>query len=98
MSQPQTPETKPGPANPEPEGLEAATPPGGPLRQDGPAPEVSGGHHDDVSGSQTANRDAAESGGGKIPLEDEQPDPPRRADHGLQEENAEASLDQPSEG
>ncbi|HEU4568149.1 MAG TPA: hypothetical protein VFR99_08945 [Marmoricola sp.] len=28
--------TKPGPANPVPEGVEAPTPPGGPQRQDAP--------------------------------------------------------------
>ena len=94
-------ETKPGPANPQPEGEEAATPPGGSLRQDGPAPQVSEGHDDDVSGSPTANKHASESGGHTIDIEDEQPSGnPGAEDDGddVQEENAETSLDQPSEG
>jgi len=93
-------ETKPGPANPQPEGEEAATPPGGSLRQDGPAPQVSGGHDDDASASPTANKHASESGGHTIALEDEQPDPAPSGDDGndVQEENAATSLDQPSEG
>ena len=98
---PMSDETKPGPANPQPEGEEAATPPGGSLRQDGPATQVSGGHDDDASGSPTANRHASESGGHTIDLEDEQPDPDTGSgDDGtdVQEENAETSLDQPSEG
>ena len=54
-----------------------------------------------------ANKDAEEAGGHKIPIEDEQPDPstesgsdPGPAQDGdtLQFENAETSLDQPSEG
>ncbi len=98
MSEAQTPETKPGPANPQADGTEAATPPGGPLRQDGPARDLPGGHDDEVSGGETANRHAEESGGGTIPLEDEQPDPRTEEEHPVQQENAETSLDQPSEG
>ncbi len=71
----QTPETKPGPANPQAEGVEAASPPGGPLRQDGPTNESSEGHDDDASANPAANKDAEEAGGHTIPIEDEQPDP-----------------------
>ena len=111
MSDSQTPETKPGPPNPQAEGVEAASPPGGPLRQDGPTDESSEGHDDDASASPAANKDAEEAGGHKIPMEDEQPDPqpdsepdsgpdsgPAQGGDTLQFENAETSLDQPSEG
>lgn len=98
MSDATTPETKTGPANPRPEGAEAATPPGGPLRQDGPPREVPGGHHDDASASRAANRSAEEAGGGTIPVDEEQPDPRPPGRDEAQEENAESSLDQPSEG
>ncbi len=96
----QTPETKPGPANPQAEGVEAASPPGGPLRQDGPTNESSEGHDDDASANPAANKDAEEAGGHTIPIEDEQPDPQAGRQDGdtLQFENAETSLDQPSEG
>ncbi len=98
QTSPQDGETKPGPANPSAEGVDAATPPGGPLRQDGPARGVPEGHHDDASGSRAANRDADDAGGGTIPLEDEQPDAGQQGEHPRQERNAETSLDQPSEG
>jgi hypothetical protein len=95
----QTPETKPGPANPQAEGVEAASPPGGPLRQDGPTNESSEGHDDDASANPAANKDAEDAGGHKIPIEDEQPDDkPSQDGDTLQFENAETSLDQPSEG
>ena len=103
----QTPETKPGPANPQAAGVEAASPPGGPLRQDGPTNDSSKGHDDDASANPAANKDAEEAGGHKIPIEDEQPDPstdsgsdpgPAQGGDTLQFENAETSLDQPSEG
>ena len=98
-----TPETKPGPANPQAEGVEAASPPGGPLRQDGPtdqfSAESSEGHDDDASANPAANKDAEEAGGHQIAIEDEQPDPkPAQDGDTLQFENAETSLDQPSEG
>ena len=92
---------KPGPPNPEAGGPEAATPPGGPQRQDGSAHQATDGHDDDVSGSPTANQHASESGGHTIDLEDEQPGPdaaPGDDTDDLQEENAETSMDQPSEG
>ena len=118
MSDSQPSETKPGPPNPQAEGVEAATPPGGPLRQDdkgvgGGANESNrsqrgdGGHDDDASASRANDKHAEEAGGHTIPLEDEQPGPQRdaqrdpQADHeesDLQAENAETSLDQPSEG
>lgn len=88
--------TKPGPADPQGLGVDAQTPPGGPQRQDRAEAGLPGGRHDDVSGSPGANKSAAESGGGTIPLEDEQPDPrPDGAQH-AQQENAGTSLDQPS--
>lgn len=95
-SQPQ-PGTKPGPANPAAEGVEAPTPPEGPLREDRAEGGLAGGHDDEVSGSRTANRSATESGGHTIAREDEQPSGaagPREEQ--VQEENAETSLDQPS--
>jgi len=96
-----TPETKPGPANPQAEGVEATSPPGGPLRQDGPTDEASEGHDDEASANPAANKDAEEAGGHKIPIEDEEPDPkpdsgPAQGGDTLQFENAETSLDQPS--
>ena len=99
----QTQETKPGPPNPQAEGVEAASPPGGPLRQDAPTKESSQGHDDDASANPAANKGAEEAGGHKIPIEEEQPDlktDSSRAQGGdtLQFENAETSLDQPSEG
>ena len=95
----QTPETKPGPANPQAEGVEAASPPGGSLRQDGPAHEPTEGHDDDASANPAANKHAEEAGGHTIPIEDEQPDAkPSQDGDTLQFENAETSLDQPSEG
>jgi len=99
MTDSQTPETKPGPANPQAEGADAATPPGGPQRQDGLSGGVNGGHDDEASASDTNDKHASESGGHTIPLEDEQshPDPEPEEDD-VQEENAETSLDQPSEG
>ena len=97
---------KPGPPNPQAEGVEAATPPGGPLRQD----EAAGaptrpGHDDDASASPANDKHASEAGGHTIALEDEQPDPAEaggeeaaQSGDTLQFENAETSLDQPSEG
>ncbi len=101
---------KPGPPNPQAEGVEAATPPGSPMRQD----EASGspsrpGHDDDASASPANDKHASEAGGHTIPLEDEQPGPSAaegeeeaedaaRSGDTLQFENAETSLDQPSEG
>ena len=99
MTDSQTSGTKPGPPNPPAEGAEAASPPGGPLRQDGPSRQVSGGHDDDASGNPDANKHASESGGGTIPIEDEQPGPPAVSEEDdAQEENAGSSLDQPSAG
>ena len=103
---------KQGPPNPQAEGVEAATPPGGPLRQD-EAPGTSGGpeHDDDASASPTNDKHASETGGHTIAPEDEQPGPSTeeqareqaeqegaRGGDTLQFENAETSLDQPSEG
>jgi hypothetical protein len=76
------------------------SPPGSPMRQDDAGlEEVPSGHDDEVSGSRTADHHASESGGGTIPVDQEQPDPDAEPgdDHGLQEENAETSQDQPSQ-
>ena len=100
----QAPETKPGPPNPQAEGVEAASPPGGPLRQDGAAgasssAESSEVHDDGASANPAANKDAEAAGGHTIPIEEEQSDPkPAQDGDTLQFENAETSLDQPSEG
>ena len=58
---------------------------------------------DDASANPAANKDAEEAGGHQIAIEDEQPDPqvdsePAQGGDTLQFENAETSLDQPSEG
>ncbi|MET0998154.1 MAG: hypothetical protein ABWX73_05515 [Marmoricola sp.] len=92
--------TKPGPANPQAEGLDEPTPPGGPLRQDGKGEgPLSEGHDDEASASRTNDKHASESGGGTIAIEDEQSRPAVDSDESEdQEENAESSLDQPSEG
>jgi hypothetical protein len=75
------------------------TPPGSPMREDRPSGERPGGHDDDASASPTADQSASESGGGTIPVENEQPDPGSEPGEGheLQEENAETSEDQPSQ-
>jgi hypothetical protein len=95
-------DTKPGPASPRTEGAEAPTPPGGPLRQDDAGTSRSDGHDDDASANPAANASAEEAGGHTIPLEDEQPGAGEKkgvdeGEHELQEENAETSLDQPSQ-
>ena len=100
---------KQGPPNPQAEGVEAPTPPGGPLRQDAAGAPSRPGHDDDASASPANDKHASESGGHTIPLEDEQPGPSgaegeeeseeaARSGDTLQFENAETSLDQPSEG
>jgi hypothetical protein len=80
--------------------VEAPTPPGGPQRRDGKGVgPAEGGHDDEASASSTNDRHASESGGGTIAVEDEQPHPePASEEDAVQEENAETSLDQPSEG
>jgi hypothetical protein len=97
---PMSDETKQGPPNPQAEGLDSASPPGGPLRQDGQGEgPLAGGHDDDASGSKANDKHASESGGHTIALEDEQPHPePAQEEDAVEEENAETSLDQPSEG
>ena len=75
-------------------------PPGGPLREDSKGEgNLTGGHDDDASASRANDEHAEEAGGHKIAIEDEQPDPhPDHEQTDVQEENAESSLDQPSEG
>ncbi len=93
----------PSPSNLQAEGVAEPTP-GGPLRQDGTdAGRRSGGHDDDASASRTNDKHASESGGGTIAIEDEQGHPDAEHDESPspeepQQENAESSLDQPSEG
>jgi hypothetical protein len=100
MTDSQTPESKQGPPNPNAEGLEAPSPPGGPLRQDHTGQgRYAEGHDDEASASRANDRHAEEAGGHTIPIEDEQPDPhPEREAGAAQQENAETSLHQPSEG
>ena len=69
---------------------ESPTPPGSPMREDEPTGDRPGGHDDDASANPA-------TGGGTIPIEDEQPDPDTEDEDELQEENAETSLDQPSQ-
>jgi hypothetical protein len=73
--------------------LDAPTPPGGPLRQDAPGP---GAHH---GGDEAPRRpgDAAPDAGDDAT--DESADEPdtHPGDRDLQQENAETSLDQPSQ-
>ena len=76
------------------------SPPGTPMREDHAAvSRQPGGHDDEVSGGRAANESAEEAGGGTIPVDREQPAPEvdRDEDEALQEENAETSLDQPSQ-
>jgi len=60
------------------------------MRDDQPSGERPGGHDDDTSAHPA-------SGGHTIPIDEEQPDPKHEDEDGLQEENAETSLDQPSQ-
>jgi hypothetical protein len=76
------------------------SPPGNPMRQDEPSGGRPGGHDDEASASTANDESAEEAGGHTIPIEDEQPDPKDQQSQGeddLQEENAETSLDQPSQ-
>jgi hypothetical protein len=69
-----------------------ATPPGSPMRQDAPEGGIPGGQEDDATRHEDAH-------GGTIPIEDEQPRPePEDEESPVQQENAETSLDQPSNG
>ena len=76
---------------------EKPSPPGSPVRQDEPSGGRPGGHDDEASASEANDASAEEAGGHDIPIEDEQPDPQDDGDDELQEENAETSLDQPSQ-
>ena len=93
-------DTQQGTSSAHDEGGEGLTPPGGPVPQDGQGPVPSGGGHDDeASASPTNDKHASESGGHTIPIEDEQPHPePDLEEDAVQQENAETSEDQPSEG
>lgn len=78
---------------------EKPTSPGSPIRQDEASGGRPGGHDDNASASSAADQSAEEAGGHKIPIDDEQPDPGSDPgeDEDLQQENAETSLDQPSQ-
>lgn len=87
-------DTKPGPASPQEEGVDAPTPPGGPLRQDDAGTVPPG---DTGAGKQAAGS-AEDAEGGTIPIEDEQPDPAVGSEETAeQRENTEASTEQPSQ-
>jgi hypothetical protein len=73
--------TKPGPANPVPEGVDVPTPPGGPQRQD------SVGQDEPDTGNIP----------GREHPEDQMDPNPGVMEPVLQEENAGTSLDQPSD-
>ena len=60
------------------------------MREDEPTGGRPGGQDDDASANPA-------TGGHTIPVEDEQPDPEHEDEQELQEENAETSLDQPSQ-
>jgi hypothetical protein len=72
------------------------TPPGGPQRQDASG---SGLDHHDIGVDHESPASREDEHGGTIPIEEEQsrPDPGSEEDE-RQAENAETSLDQPSEG
>ena len=72
------------------------TPPGGPQRQDAAGDGLD--HHDTgVDRESRASRE--DDHGGTIPLEEEESRPrPDQEEDEVQAENAETSLDQPSEG
>ncbi len=80
---------------------EKPSPPGNPMRQDEASGGRPGGHDDDASANPAANESAEEAGGHTIPIDEEQPDPKSEGHEEdrdeLQEENAETSLDQPSQ-
>jgi hypothetical protein len=69
---------------------EKPSPPGSPMREDEASTDRPGGHDDEASANPA-------TGGHTIPIEDEQPDPQQEGEDELQEENAETSLDQPSQ-
>ncbi len=67
------------------------------MREDQPGGGRPGGHDDAASASPAADESAEEAGGHKIPLDEEQSDPHDEGEDEVQEENAESSLDQPSQ-
>jgi hypothetical protein len=83
----------------DPQGTQSGVPTDGPVQPDGDEGRRSGGHDDEASASSTNDKHASESGGHTIPLEDEQSHPePVQEEDAVQEENAETSQEQPSEG
>ena len=74
---------------------DAPTPPGGPLRQDAAGPGLDA---QDKGVGETAADSVEDQHGGTIPIDQEQPGSADvQAEDSLQEENAETSLDQPSQ-
>lgn len=75
---------------------DAPTPPGGPQRQDAAGPGLVAG---DKGLGETAADSVEDEHGGTIPIDQEQPggSTDDEAEDSLQEENAETSLDQPSQ-
>ena len=67
------------------------------MREDEPSGGRPEGHDDDASASPAADESAEEAGGHKIPIDEEQPGPSENGADEVQEENAETSLDQPSQ-
>jgi hypothetical protein len=98
MTSEENPETTPRPGNPDLEGLQTVDPPGVPQHEDGASTQDGPGHDDDASGSPAADQSAEEAGGHTIDIDDEQPNPDGTAEEEpVQRENAETSLDQPSQ-
>lgn len=76
-------------------GTDAPTPPGGPQRQDTAGPGLVA---QDEGVGETAADSVEDEHGGTIPIDQEQPGSnDDQAEDSLQEENAETSLDQPSQ-
>ncbi len=94
------PGTKPGPASPQAEGADAPTPPGGPQRQDAAGPGLVG---DDEGVGAKAADSVEDEHAGTMPIDQEQAggssddQEPTGREAAQQEENAETSLDQPSQ-
>lgn len=88
-------DTKPGPASPQEEGADAPTPPGGPQRQDAAGGGLAAG---DLGAGEEAADSVEDAHGGTIPVDEEQPDPSHASEEtAAQQENAEASTQQPSQ-
>jgi hypothetical protein len=95
---------KPGPANPAPQGADAPTPPGGPQRQDAAETlqqpvDAAPGTPDTGQPSPASDSSNPDANSEPVPEPDTTSDPATDPDaEGRQQENAESSIDQPSEG